>query len=186
MDRARKTERKKNTKNKKPCSFVCPQKQLLFGLIDILLSSFSRIKPQANTPSFLHVKVVITSERNSDIAFRMPRRLSCRSEFILFRSCASEFVHITPPEMPCQREVTRVSTPEREFHSGTKSRNSIMYMKNNHSSRYTSNRPLSGLKRVAHAQIYTIDSKMASQPRNPVGRGMKGKSICSSQNAKRS
>lgn len=77
-------EEKKNTKNKKPCSFVCPQKQLLFGLIDILLSSFSRIKPQANTPSFLHVKVFITSERNSDIAFRMLRRLSCRSEFICF------------------------------------------------------------------------------------------------------
>ena len=119
-------EEKKNTKNKKPCSFVCPQKQLLSGLIDILLSSFSRIKPQANTPSFLHVKVVITSERNSDIAFRMPRRLSCWSEFILFRSCASEFFHITQPEMPCQHEVTRVSTPEREFHSDTKSRNSIM------------------------------------------------------------
>ena len=60
-----------------------------------------------------------------------PGRLSPRSEFTPVPSHGSIFVYMTPPQMSCWREspqceFTPVLVPGREFHSGMKSRNSIV------------------------------------------------------------
>ena len=66
-----------------------------------------------------------------------PGRLSRRDEFTPVPSHGSIFVYMIPPQISCwrespRREFTPVLVPGREFHSGTKSRNGIMYTRNDH------------------------------------------------------
>ena len=69
--------------------------------------------------------------KSKGVFYMTPGRLSPRSEFTPVPSHRSIFVYMIPPQISCwrkspRREFTPVLVPGREFHSGTKSRNSIM------------------------------------------------------------
>ena len=71
-----------------------------------------------------------------------PGRLSPRSELPPVPSYGSILVYMIPPQISYwpespRREFTPVLVPGREFHSGTKSRNGIMQVENDHRSKFS-------------------------------------------------